>query len=71
MLNRTARVLGVTLADFVAPLDVVYRVRFRKPGRDLHRRSKQAPTRFRQDVLTRRDPCADASFSLIVFRGER
>lgn len=34
MLNRVARALGVTLADFFAPLDQPYRARFRKPRRD-------------------------------------
>ncbi|HYT73511.1 MAG TPA: helix-turn-helix transcriptional regulator [Vicinamibacterales bacterium] len=40
VVNRLARGLGVTLAEFFAPFDEPYRVRFRKPRRDLHRRSK-------------------------------
>jgi transcriptional regulator with XRE-family HTH domain len=34
MLNRVARALGVTLADFFSPLDEPYRVRVGKPRRD-------------------------------------
>jgi transcriptional regulator with XRE-family HTH domain len=34
MVNRLARGLGVTLAEFFAPLDVAYRVRYRKRRRD-------------------------------------
>ena len=33
LLNRLARALGVTLAEFFAPLDQPYRVRFRKARR--------------------------------------
>jgi len=40
MLNRVARALGVTLADFFSPLDEPYRARFRKPRQDRPRRSK-------------------------------
>jgi hypothetical protein len=40
-LNRVARALGVTLAAFFAPLDQPYRARFRKPRRDVHRRTTQ------------------------------
>lgn len=39
LVNRLARALGVTLAEFFAPLDEPYRVRFRRPRRDVHRRS--------------------------------
>ncbi len=38
LLNRVARGLAVTLADFFAPLDEPYRARFRKPRRDVPRR---------------------------------
>jgi transcriptional regulator with XRE-family HTH domain len=34
VLNRIARGLGVTLAEFFAPLDQPYRLRFRKRRRD-------------------------------------
>ena len=37
LINRLARALGITLAEFFAPLNQPYRVRFRKPRRDLHR----------------------------------
>jgi transcriptional regulator with XRE-family HTH domain len=40
MLNRVARGLGVTLAEFCSSFDQPYRLRSRKPRRDLHRRSK-------------------------------
>jgi transcriptional regulator with XRE-family HTH domain len=40
MLNRVARGLNVTLADFFSPLNQPYRARFRKRRHDLHRRSK-------------------------------
>ena len=41
MLNRVARGLDVTLADFFSPLDEPYRARFRRPRRDVHRRTTQ------------------------------
>jgi transcriptional regulator with XRE-family HTH domain len=34
LLNRLARALGVTLADFFSPFEGPYRPRFRKSGRD-------------------------------------
>ena len=40
LLNRVARGLGVTLAEFFAPLDEPYRLRFRKARRDLHARQR-------------------------------
>jgi transcriptional regulator with XRE-family HTH domain len=40
LLNRLARALGVTLAEFFSPLNQTYRVRFRKRRRDLQKRSK-------------------------------
>jgi transcriptional regulator with XRE-family HTH domain len=40
MLNRVARALGVTLADFFAPLDEPFRLRFRKARRDLHHQAE-------------------------------
>ena len=39
VVNRLARGLGVTLAEFFATLDQPYRVRFRKRRRDSHRRT--------------------------------
>jgi hypothetical protein len=39
IVNRLARGLGVTLAEFFAPFEAPYRVRFRQPRRDVHRRS--------------------------------
>jgi transcriptional regulator with XRE-family HTH domain len=33
LLNRLARAMGVTFAEFFAPLNEPYRVRFRKPRR--------------------------------------
>jgi XRE family transcriptional regulator, regulator of sulfur utilization len=38
LINRLARALGVTLAEFFSPLDQPYRLRFRKPRRDLRHR---------------------------------
>ena len=40
LLNRLARALGVTLAEFFSPLDQPYRVRFRKQRRDFRRRTE-------------------------------
>jgi transcriptional regulator with XRE-family HTH domain len=40
VVNRLARALGTTLAEFFAPLDEPYRVRFRKPRQDGPGRSK-------------------------------
>lgn len=37
MVNRLARALGVTLAEFFAPLNHPYRLRFRKARRDVGR----------------------------------
>ena len=34
VVNRLARALGVTLATFFAPLDVSFRLRFRRPRSD-------------------------------------
>jgi transcriptional regulator with XRE-family HTH domain len=34
VVNRILRALGVTLAEFFAPLNEPYRARFRKPRRD-------------------------------------
>jgi transcriptional regulator with XRE-family HTH domain len=39
MLNRVARGLGVTLAEFFSPLDEPYRARFRKRRREARRRT--------------------------------
>jgi transcriptional regulator with XRE-family HTH domain len=39
LLNRLARAFNVTLAEFFAPLNQPYRIRFRKPRRDRLRRS--------------------------------
>jgi transcriptional regulator with XRE-family HTH domain len=36
ILNRVARALDITLAEFFATFDQPYRVRFRKVRRDLH-----------------------------------
>jgi transcriptional regulator with XRE-family HTH domain len=41
MLNRVARGLDVTLAEFFSTLDEPYRARFRKRRRDVHRRTNQ------------------------------
>jgi XRE family transcriptional regulator, regulator of sulfur utilization len=40
MVNRLARALGVTLAEFFSPLDQPYRLRFRKPRRDFRPRAR-------------------------------
>jgi transcriptional regulator with XRE-family HTH domain len=40
LLNRLARALDLTLAEFFEPFDQPYRVRFRRPRRDLQRRSR-------------------------------
>jgi transcriptional regulator with XRE-family HTH domain len=40
VVNRLARGLDVTLAEFFGPFDQPYRVRFRKPRRNTPRRAK-------------------------------
>jgi transcriptional regulator with XRE-family HTH domain len=40
MVNRLARGLSVTLAEFFSPLDERYRLRFRKPRRDFRHRAR-------------------------------
>ena len=40
VVNRLARALGVTLAEFFAPFDQQYRLRFRKRRRDQQRQGR-------------------------------
>lgn len=40
VVDRLARALGVTIAEFFSPLNEPYRLRFRRRRKDLHRRSK-------------------------------
>jgi transcriptional regulator with XRE-family HTH domain len=44
VVNRLARALGVTLAEFFAPFDRSYQLRSRKPRRDLLQPRKKSGT---------------------------